>query len=242
MRKSTPGTLNFLAKVVHSESCFPVNSIKMAIYLDSAILAEAEAASQWGWVAGVTTNPSLLAKSDLKLELIFQTLTTLFRGEIFYQLTATDFDTMIAEGKKVADLIGPQTVLKVPATLTGFQVVAHLSPDIACSVTAIYNPAQAVIAKEAGAKYAIVYVNRATRLLGDGYQLVEEMATLLQGSSTEVLAASIKSPEEAVETLLAGAHHLTLPFSLLQQMATHDLSIQTVEEFSQGGRGIWDSV
>lgn len=210
----------------------------MAIYLDSAIVAEAEAASQWGWVAGVTTNPTLLAKSDAHPELIFQTLTALFTGDIFYQLTTTDFDEMIAEGKKAAALIGPQTVLKVPATLTGLQVVAHLSPTIPCSVTAIYHPSQAVIAQVAGAKYAIAYVNRATRLLGDGYQLVSEMRQLLEGTQTTLLAASIKSPEEAVKTLLAGAHHLTLPFSILQQMTTHPLSDQTVTEFNQQGQGL----
>jgi len=90
----------------------------------------------------------------------------------------------------------------------------------------------------AGAKCAIAYVNRATRLLGDGFALVQDMADVFKKTNTEILAASIKSPSEAVKTLLAGAHHLTLPFDLLQAMAVHQLSPQTVDEFSKNGRAI----
>ena len=145
---------------------------------------------------------------------------------------------MVAEGKAAFESIGRQTVLKVPATATGFQAVAHLSPSIPCAVTAIYSAAQAVVSAEAGAKYAIAYVNRATRLLGDGFALVQDMADVLKKTNTEILAASIKSPSEAVKTLLAGAHLLTLPFDLLQAIAVHELSQQTVEEFAKNGRGI----
>ncbi|MGL5032353.1 MAG: transaldolase family protein, partial [Microcystaceae cyanobacterium] len=98
--------------------------------------------------------------------------------------------------------------------------------------------AQAVIAQQAGAKYAITYVNRATRLQGDGLKLVREMADILQGSSTEVLAASLKSANEAAAALLAGAKHLTLPLPILQAMTNHDLSQQTVAEFNNKGRGL----
>ncbi|PSB52276.1 transaldolase [filamentous cyanobacterium Phorm 6] len=210
----------------------------MAIYLDTAIVAEAKAASKFGWIAGITTNPTLLGKSELSPEVTLKQLAQLIPGEVYYQLMASDFDGMVAEGKAAFGLIGKQTVLKVPATATGFQVVAHLSPEIPCAVTAIYSASQAVVSAEAGAKYAIAYVNRATRLLGDGFALVQDMANVLKNSNTEILAASIKSPEEAVKTLLAGAHHLTLPFDVLQAMAVHELSQQTVDEFAQNGRGI----
>jgi transaldolase len=210
----------------------------MALYLDSALISEAETVREWGWVKGVTTNPTLLAKSDLSPQETLQKLKEIISGEVYYQLTAADFSGMIAEGKAAFELIGEQTVLKVPATPVGFQVVAHLSPQINCSVTAIYSPAQAVIAAEAGAKYAIAYVNRATRFLGDGVALVREMASVLSGTSTQILAASIKSPAEAVATLQAGAYHLTLPLDILKAMAVHELSAKTVEDFAQNGRGI----
>ncbi len=208
------------------------------IYLDSAIIEEAKTAANFGWIKGITTNPTLLKKSPLSPEETLTQLTAISPGELYYQLWATDFDSMVAEAKQAAAIIGNKIVLKIPATDLGFQVTAYLSTEIACSVTAIYSPAQATIAAEAGAKYAIAYVNRATRLLGDGLALVREMANILQGSNTEILAASIKSPEEAAATLQAGAHHLTIPLTILQQMTTHELSSKTVDEFRANGIGI----
>ncbi len=210
----------------------------MAIYLDSAIASEAEVASQMRWVKGITTNPTLLAKSELPPETTLKKLAALTSGPVFYQLMASDFEPMLAEGRKAFEIVGEQIVLKIPATAIGFQVVACLSPEITCSVTAIYSAAQAAVAREAGAKIAIAYVNRATRLLGDGIALVRDMASVLSGSNTEILAASIKSPQEAAAALQAGAHHLTLPLSMLQAMATHELSEKTIAEFAKNGIGL----
>lgn len=210
----------------------------MAIYLDSAIASEAEVASLMGWVKGITTNPTLLAQSDNPPETTLKKLASLTSGPVFYQLMASDLDGMLAEGRKAFQIIGEQMVLKIPATPVGFAVVACLSREITCSVTAIYSAAQAAVAREAGAKIAIAYVNRATRLLGDGIALVRDMAIVLSGSETEILAASIKSPEEAAASLQAGAHHLTLPLAMLQAMATHEFSEKTVEEFALNGIGL----
>lgn len=210
----------------------------MAIYLDSAITSEAEVAKRMGWVKGITTNPTLLARSDEPPETTLKKLTALTTGPLFYQLMASDFEGMLAEGRKAFEIVGKQMVLKIPATPMGFAAVACLSPEINCSVTAIYSAAQAAVAREAGAKIAIAYVNRATRLLGDGIALVRDMASILCGSNTEILAASIKSPEEAAAALQAGAHHLTLPMPLLQAITTHEFSDKTVAEFAQTGIGI----
>ena len=208
------------------------------IYLDSALIKEAEIAKEWGWVKGITTNPTLLAKCDLSPEETLTKLASITPGELYYQLCATDFEEMVAEARKAYELIGKKTVLKIPATDTGFKATAYLAREITCSVTAIYSAAQAVVAKEAGAKYAIAYVNRATRLLGDGLALVRDMAEVLRDSETEILAASLKSPEEAAAAIKAGAHHITIPLVVLQAMTAHNLSAKTVEEFQQKGRGI----
>ncbi|KAF3890396.1 MULTISPECIES: transaldolase family protein [Nostocales] len=210
----------------------------MALYLDSAIISEAEIASKMGWVKGITTNPTLLAKSHEPPEITLQKLAQLTNGPLYYQLTASDFDGMVAEGRKACEIIGERTILKIPATSLGFQVVAFLSPEITCSVTAIYSAAQAAVAREAGAKIAIAYVNRATKLLGDGIALVRDMASVLQRSNVEILAASIKSPQEAAASLQAGAAHLTLPLAMLQAITTHELSQKTVEDFNQNGTGL----
>jgi transaldolase len=208
------------------------------IYLDSAIIEEAKLAVKMGWIKGITTNPTLLKQSPLSPEETLTQLAAISPGELYYQLCATDFASMVAEAKQAANIIGHKLVLKIPATDLGFAVTAHLASEITCSVTAIYSPAQAAIAAEAGAKYAIVYVNRSTRLLGYGLALVREIAHILQRSSTEILAASLKSPQEAAATLQAGAHHLTIPLNILQQMTTHNLSLQTVDEFRAKGIGI----
>lgn len=208
------------------------------IYLDSAILEEAKAAVAMGWVKGITTNPTLLQKSTLLPEDCLQQLSLICPGELYYQLCGTDFDSMIQEGYRAAEIVGEKLVLKIPATELGFRVTARLASEIVCSVTAIYSPAQAAIASEAGAKYAIAYVNRTTRLLGDGLELVRSMSNVLKNSKTEILAASIKSPQEAAATLQAGADHLTVPLNILQAMTTHELSTKTVAEFAAQGRGI----
>lgn len=210
----------------------------MAIYLDSALILEAELASSMGWVKGITTNPTLLAKSDNLPATTLKKLAALTSGPVYYQLIRSDLDGMLAEGQKAFEIIGEQTVLKIPATPVGFAAVTRLSSKITCSVTAIYSAAQAAVAREAGAKIAIAYVNRATRLLGDGIALVRDMKSVLANSDTEILAASIKSPSEAAAALQAGADHLTLPLTMLQSIATHEFSEKTVEEFAKNGIGL----
>ena len=210
----------------------------MALYLDSAIAAEAEIVTHWGWVKGITTNPTLLAQVNTPPETTLKTLVSLTSGPLYYQLLASDKEKMIAEGRKAFAIIGSQTILKIPATPLGFEVVATLSSEITCSVTGIYSATQAAVAREAGAKIAIAYVNRAERLLGDGIALVRDMASILKGSDVEILAASIKSPAEAAASLQAGANHLTLPLAMLQAIATHEFSHQTVIDFAAGGIGL----
>jgi transaldolase len=210
----------------------------MYLFLDSAIISEARQATQLGWVHGVTTNPTLLAQSELPPEETLRQLAAIIDGEVFYQLMAADVDGMLAEGHAALHLLGYQGVIKIPATQDGFQAAARLAETAHVAITAIFSPAQAAVAAAVGARYAIVYVNRAARLLSDGAALVRGMAEALSGSQTEILAASIKSPEEAAAALNAGAHHLTLPLSMLLAMAQHPLSDQSVAEFAAKGAGI----
>ena len=208
------------------------------IYLDSALIDEAQQARQFGWVKGITTNPTLLAKSPLSPEETLAKLRSITTGELYYQVLSSEFEDMVSEGYSAYEIIGNQTVLKIPATPVGFKAVARLSREIPCSVTAIYSSYQCAVAAEAGARYAIAYVNRATRLLGDGLALVRDMSKILHRSDTQILAASLKSAQEAADALQAGADHLTLPLNILQSMTEHPLSQTTVEQFNQNGLGI----
>jgi len=210
----------------------------MTLYLDSALVYEARVARDLGWVGGILTNPTLLAQSELPPEETLRALAAAMPGEIFYQLTAPDLESMLAEAWAANILLGGRAVLKIPATPAGFQAAARLTPHIPCAMTAIFSPAQTMVAAAAGARYIIPYVNRSTRLLGNGPALVSMMAQVLNKTQTQILAASIKSPEEAVTAYQAGAHHLGLPLKVLQAMTEHELTGMSVADFANQGTGI----
>lgn len=113
-----------------------------------------------------------------------------------------------------------------------------MSRGAAGFITAIFSPQQAYLACQAGAQYILPYVNRSMRLLGDGIALVWQMRAVIdaQNSGTQIIAASIKTPDEAISTVLAGADHLTLPLNLIASMAEHPFSIKTIEEFKSSGQ------
>lgn len=209
----------------------------MAIFIDSAISSEVEAAKDLGWVRGVTTNPLLLAKAGGDPQAVLSVLARLEIGPLFYQLVSSTLEDMHKETEQAAEVVGMSLVLKVPPTQTGFQFV-NQCVVYPCCVTAVFSSVQALVAREAGASYVALYVNRATQLLGDGMQLVREVASVLQDSGTDIVAASVKSAEEASAALLAGAHHLTLPFTVLSNLITHPLSEQTLLDFVTNGVGI----
>ena len=210
----------------------------MAIYLDSAELDEARRAKSFGWVFGVTTNPSLMAKAGVEPAVILKGLAELEFHRVYYQLVSSDLENMLLEARKASELVKSGLILKIAPTENGFRFVAKHGKEFPCCVTAIFDPAQALVARDAGARYIAVYVNRATKQLGDGLALVGELTKVLTGSRTEILAASLKSTKEAVDAFLAGAQHITVPSDLLATLSTHPLSMQTVEQFSAEGVGI----
>ena len=210
----------------------------MQILLDSAIIEEARQSAEWGWVSGVTTNPVLLAKSDLSPEKTLRKLRKLFKGPIFYQLFGLTLNAMKDEAEKAADILGKQLVLKIPATELGFRATARLSKKYTCAVTSIFTPAQAMVAHTAGARFALYYHNRAKRLLKNGEDLASELVRVLKRTNTHVVAASLKTPEEVVEARSAGVLFLSTNFGVLTQMMKHDLSEAALDEFSRSGNGL----
>jgi len=210
----------------------------MSIFIDSTDLTHVKKALEQGWVKGITTNPLLLAQSSLETSALLKALKQLSDGPIFYQLTSNSFDASLAEAHQVLDILEKQLVVKLPPTDLGFRLCAALSSRMACCPTAIYSPAQALVAREAGAQYLAVYVNRATRLMGDGIKLVEDIAVVLEGSSTRLLAASLKSSEETSQAFAAGADDLTLPYQTLMKMTKHPLSEEAINQFQNEGKGL----
>jgi transaldolase len=205
----------------------------MAIYLDSALHTEIREAMEWGFIAGITTNPLLLAKAGGASLEALAPLCELVPGRVFYQLTGQGLDAMVLEGQAAFGVSPSQVALKVPCTLDGLRALARLSLEIPCAITTIFDPAQAVLAREAGARYIVPYFHRSAELMGDGANLIASMAQVLANGATEIIAGSIHSAAEAVQALNAGAHHLTLPMRVIREMAYHPLSEQAVEEFAR---------
>lgn len=205
----------------------------MALFLDSAVIVEANKASSLGFIHGATTNPTLLIKAGhTDFHHALEVLCSQFNGPVFYQLTTHELDDMNKEHlefKGVADNLG----FKIPCTLTGLQFAAKISRDSTVAVTSVFNPSQAYLAMQAGARYVIPYVNRTTRLTGDGIALVKNLSAILCASECELLAAGIKSAAEATAALLAGSHHVSVPFAVIEEMAENSLSQTAIGEFNQ---------
>ncbi|MBN2554297.1 MAG: hypothetical protein JXA97_00035 [Anaerolineales bacterium] len=210
----------------------------MAIFIDSADSEEARLAGSLGWVAGVTTNPTLLAAVQEAPEFVLAKLAALPMRPVFYQLQQLTMEAMLLEAGMAEDIIGSGLVLKIPPTPLGYRFVALHHTEYPTCVTAVFSSAQVAVAAAAGAAYIAIYVNRATRLLGDGLALVRSAAEVLAGTQTEILAASLKSPKEASSALRMGAQHITAPLEILTAMMGHELSTQAVKRFDEEGAGI----
>ena len=235
----------------------------MAIYLDSAIPDEARQAMSLGFVSGITTNPILLAKVKRPASEVLRELCSICPGTVFYQLNAPTVSERLEEGEQILLLneelqrkndealdqwerqlvedaplsqLWATVGLKIPASTENMALVEEFSTrGMQVAVTALFSLAQGYVACEAGATYLLPYVNRTTRLRGDGLAFVRGLAQVCQAvdRGTKVLAASIKSPEEAVQALLAGAHHVSMPLSVLLAMGHDPLSDQAVADFAR---------
>lgn len=207
----------------------------MALFLDSASPADARQAMALGFVAGITTNPILMARvGGEPLEVIAE-LADICPGTVFYQLTAATVEGREEEARRVLAL-GSNVGLKIAMTTENLALAAKFAAEgVEVGMTASYSAAQTYLSCEAGVRYSIAYVNRSTRLQGDGLALVGEMRAVIDACDTEttLLVASLKSAREAVQALIAGAHHLTIPLPLLLEMGDHPLSQQAIEEFDR---------
>lgn len=208
----------------------------MTLYLDSASADDARKASALNFVGGITTNPATIAEIGKPSAAVIAGLCEIATGTVFYQLQATTLEDRVAEAEEMLAIAPGKVGLKIPCTVKNISLAADFAArGYTVGITAIFSPAQAFLACQAGARYILPYVNRSTRLLGDGVALVREMREVIDAcaSGTEIIAASIKSAEEAVATTLAGAHHLTLPLSLIETMGRHELSDQAIEDFAR---------
>jgi transaldolase len=213
----------------------------MAILLDSASVDDAAAAAELGFVHGITTNPALMARETKEpLAHLARLLTAFPGGPVCYQPTRTSYAEMDDEVRAAAALAPDRVVAKLPATLEAIKLAAALTDDrIRCALTAVYSPAQALLAHETGCVWIIPYVDRAARHADGGMTVVDSLAAILARlqSGTRILAASLKSAPQVVDAVLHGSHDITAPLAVLRGLPAHPLTESAVREFA----ACWES-
>ena len=198
----------------------------MKFFIDTANFDDIKAAYEMGFIAGVTTNPSLIVKEKRDLHEVIQQIVELVEGPVSAEVIATTAPEMVKEAHELIKL-GDNVVIKVPMTAEGLKAVSILSKEgIKTNVTLIFSANQALLAARAGATYVSPFVGRIDDISMDGIQLIEDIAEIfmVHNIATEIIAASVRTPMHMTQCAKAGAHIATVPFNVLQQSLKHPLT------------------
>ncbi|MCI9020367.1 MAG: fructose-6-phosphate aldolase [Eubacterium sp.] len=209
----------------------------MKFFVDTAIVEEIKKANDMGVICGVTTNPSLIAKSGRDFAEVIKEITDIVDGPISGEVKATtqDAEGMVAEGREIAK-IHPNMVVKIPMTVEGLKAVKQLSAEgIKTNVTLIFNANQALLAARAGATYVSPFLGRLDDISVPGVDLIETIAEIfdIHGIETEIIAASIRNPIHIIDCAKAGADIATVPYGVIEAMTKHPLTDAGIEKFIQ---------
>jgi transaldolase len=206
----------------------------MKFFIDTADIAEIRDLAATGLVDGVTTNPTVVAKTGRNFIDVVREICAVVAGPVSAEVTATDHATMLAEGRKLAKLARNVTV-KVPLTPDGLKTCRALSSEgTMVNVTLCFSAAQALLAAKAGASFISPFVGRLDDVGSDGMALIRDIVQIYRNYAqlkTEVLVASIRHPMHVVEAAKMGAHVGTLPPSVLRQMFQHPLTDKGLAAF-----------
>lgn len=206
----------------------------MKFFVDTADVAEIRDLAATGLVDGVTTNPSLVAKSGRKFLDVVREICDIVAGPVSAEVTATDHATMLKEGRLLAKL-AKNVAVKVPLTPDGLKTCKALASEgTMVNVTLCFSPAQAILAAKAGATFISPFVGRLDDVGQDGIGLIREICQIYRqypGFKTEVLVASVRHPIHIVETAKVGAHVATMPPNVLRQMFQHPLTDKGLAAF-----------
>jgi transaldolase len=206
----------------------------MKFFLDTADVAEIREMAATGLVDGVTTNPSLVAKSGRKFLDVVKEICAIVEGPVSAEVTATEFEPMLKEGRFLAKLAS-NVAVKVPLTPAGLKTCRALSQEgTKVNVTLCFSPAQAILAAKAGAAFVSPFVGRLDDIGADGMALIAEIVQIYDAYpafTTEVLVASIRHPMHVVEAAKMGAHVATMPATVLRQMFKHPLTDKGLADF-----------
>jgi transaldolase len=205
----------------------------MKFFIDTANIDEIRHANELGIIAGVTTNPSLVAKENVSFHDRLREITAIVSGSVSAEVISTKAEDMIAEGEELAK-IAPNITIKVPMTPDGLKAVKAFSEKgIKTNVTLIFSANQALLAARAGATYVSPFLGRLDDIGHNGLDLIETIANIfaIHDIETEIIAASIRHPLHVTEAALKGAHIATVPYKVLMQLFHHPLTEQGIEKF-----------
>jgi len=205
----------------------------MKFFIDTADINEIREAASWGLVDGVTTNPSLIAKTGRPYADVLREICETVDGPVSAEVVATEAAAMLEEGERLARL-HPNIVVKCPIMVEGLKATRALSRrGIKVNVTLIFSPLQGLAAAKCGATYLSPFVGRLDDIGHDGIEVVGQLVTILRNYNypAQVLVASIRTPAHLARAAGAGAHVATVPFSVMKQMLHHPLTDIGLEKF-----------
>jgi len=206
----------------------------MKLFVDTGDIEEVRQAADWGVIDGVTTNPSLIAKSGKGFkETVLKICELVPNGDISAEVVATDYDTMLKEALEVSSW-HPNVVVKVPLIEPGISLVKTLSDrGIRTNVTLVFSVSQALLAAKAGATYISNFVGRVDDMSDDGMTAVEATVRMVEtyGYDSEVLVASVRHPLHVAQSIAVGAHVATMPFKILGMLFKHPLTDKGLKQF-----------
>ncbi len=212
----------------------------MKLFLDTADVEQIKLANDLGVICGVTTNPSLIAKSGRNFIEVVEEITTIVDGPISAEVISLISEEMVKEAEVLAK-IHKNIIIKIPMTLEGLKAVKILtSKGIKTNVTLIFSATQALLAARAGATYVSPFLGRLDDIGSNGMNLIEEIVEIFDTHSIEceIIAASVRNPIHVIDAARIGAHIATVPFNVIEQMSKHPLTDSGIERFLAD----WESV
>jgi len=205
----------------------------MKFFIDTADVEEIRDAHAMGMVDGVTTNPTLIARSGRPFGEVITEICGIVDGPVSAEAVSLDAAGMIAEGRELSG-IHSNIVVKIPMTMDGLKAVGVLSSEgIATNMTLVFTAMQALMAAKAGAAYVSPFVGRLDDLSADGMEVVEQIVSIYNnyGFQTETIVASIRNPVHVLESALIGADIATIPYAVIRNLASHPLTDKGIEAF-----------
>ena len=205
----------------------------MKIFLDTANLDQISEASSWGILDGVTTNPTLVSKENMKFDALIKKICKIVPGPVSVECVSSRADDLVEEAQNLAKL-AENVVVKIPIGIEGLKATKILSQKgVQVNTTLVFSPNQAILAAKAGARYVSPFVGRLDDIAHEGMALVDQILAIFDnyGYETEVIVASIRHPLHVVEAALMGADVATIPFAVLEKMVKHPLTDAGIERF-----------